>query len=201
MENYIFVNNHKIELNDDQIRRIMEAVGQQVKLSEVAVGDSFKIGSHELVVLSQDGEYTSVIRKDLLPKDLRFGQSNKYSESDVDEACTAFARELADVVGWESIPFHTVDLTADDGLKDYGAVDRRVSLLTADRYRRYVEVLDNHKPKRWWWLATPYSTATHDNDSWVKCVSPSGGIDYDFCNNGHGVRPFCILKSSIFVSK
>lgn len=199
MENYIFVNNHKIELNDDQVRRIMEAVGQQVKLSDVAAGDTFKIGKHEFVVLSQDGECTSVISKDVLPKSLRFGKNNNYIGSEVDEACAEFARELADVIGWENISFHAVDLTADDGLKDYGTVGRRVSLLTAERYRRHVEVLDNHKPKRLWWLATPYSTAAHNNDSWVKCVSPSGLIINADCFNFHGVRPFCILKSNISV--
>ena len=95
-----------------------------------------------------------------------------------------------------------VDLTSDDGLKDYGKVERRAASLTAEQYRKYVAVLDRHKPDAWWWLATPHSTATHGNEDWVKCVSPSGGIHYGHYFYGfNGVRPFCILKSSIFVSK
>jgi hypothetical protein len=95
-----------------------------------------------------------------------------------------------------------VDLTSDDGLKDYGKIRRRASLLTADLYRRYVEILDKHKIDKWWWLATPHSTARHENASWVKCVAPSGYFGSDnYCGGGCGVRPFCILKSNIFVSK
>ena len=72
----------------------------------------------------------------------------------------------------------------------------------AELYRRYVEILDKHKIKKWWWLATPFSTPKHDGASWVKCVAPSGCINISlyYAYDG-GVRPFCILKSNIFVSK
>jgi hypothetical protein len=63
-----------------------------------------------------------------------------------------------------------------------------------------VDVLDLHNPKKYWWLATPHSTKRHENDKWVKCVSPSGFIDIGYFYNDYGVRPFCILKSDIFVS-
>ena len=110
-------------------------------------------------------------------------------------------REICTAVGEDNVVSHTVDLTSDDGLKDYGKVERRCSLLTADMYRRYIDILDKFKPDSWWWLATPHSTKRHENDSWVKCVSPSGFIFYGgFYFRGSGVRPFCILKSNIFVS-
>ena len=94
-----------------------------------------------------------------------------------------------------------VDLTSDDGLKDYGVIQRKAALMTADQYRKYVQILDRYKPDEWWWLATPHSTATHENADWVNCVSPAGNFDYGFYDYQRGVRPFCILKSSIFVSK
>ena len=202
MENYISINNRRIELNDDQVRRILLAADQQkTKLSSITVGDTFKIGKYELVVLSQDEGYSSVITKALVADAQVFGKSNNYAESEVDVKCQEFAQELACVIGWDNIVLHEVDLTSDDGLKDYGVLDRRASLLTADRYRRYVEILDKHKIDAWWWLATPHSTATHENASWVLCVSPSGSISIDDCYDDYGVRPFCILKSNIFVSK
>ena len=41
--------------------------------------------------------------------------------------------------------------------------------------------------------------------TWVmRCntvVSPSGNFNCFNCNNGNGVRPVCILKSNLFVSK
>ena len=172
-----------------------------LELSSFAVGDTVKIGDHEMVVLEQFGKETALIRKDLLP-DTQFGKSNNYAGSYVDEACQKFAQKLMVAVGEDNVVLHEVDLTSDDGLKDYGTVDRYASLLTTEQYRKYVAVLDQHKPDDWWWLSTPYSTPTHDDSSWVKCVSPSGYIDSSGCGNFvNGVRPFCILKSNIFVSK
>lgn len=202
MENCIIINNQRIELTREQVRQIIAAqTNPAVQLSEIAEGDTFKIGEHEFIVLEQIGEDTAVIRKDLLP-DATFGENNKYNDSGVDKLCCAFADEIESIIGGDKFVLHTVDLTANDGLKDYGQIRRRASLLTAERYRRYVEILDKFKPDRWWWLATPYSTEKHENSSWVLCVAPSGYIfNDDFCSYDFGVRPFCILKSTIFVSK
>ena len=104
-------------------------------------------------------------------------------------------------MGAENLIGHTVDLTADDGLKCYGSVTRKMSLLTAEQYRKYVYLIDEHKLDKWWWLATAWSTPKHDDTSWIKCVSPRGNIYYGIYDRNSGVRPFCILKSNIFVSK
>lgn len=208
MNNYMNINGKKFELTEELAKLILKAVGEQgnqkapdIQLSGVAVGDIVKIGDFEMVVLEQMAGQTAMILKDLLGETMHFGENNNYDGSYVDEACRVFAQELSEIIGWDNILLHQVDLTADDGLKDYGAVERRASLLTADQYRRYVEILEKFKPAAWWWLATPFSTATHDNDRWAKCVSPSGYFfNYNF-NYFIGVRPFCILKSTIFVSK
>lgn len=179
---------------------VSHSLAAGTKLSDVAAGEVVKIGSHEMIVLEQVGGATLLLRRDLLPDTMQFGDSNNYDGSCVDEACNEFAGELAGIVGDDNILPHSVDLTSDDGLKDYGEVQRRASLLTTAQYRRYVQILDKYKPDTWWWLSTPFSTATNDNDTWVKCVSPSGDIYFDDYGNGSGVRPFLILKSSIFVS-
>ena len=202
MKNYICVNDKKIELTQEQVEQIAAAyVQNRIQLADVAVSDTVNIGSHEMVVLEHSGDTTALIRKDLLP-DRQFGENNNYAGSYVDEACNEFAKEISSAVGEKNLVLHTVDLTTDDGLKDYGKVQRQASLLTCDQYRRYAEILDEHKPDDWWWLATAYSTKKHDNDRWVKCVSPSGFICYDgYYIDDRGVRPFCILKYNIFVSK
>ena len=202
MQNYICINNQKIDLTEDQIKQVAEACGiQSNRLSESAVGEIVKIGSYEMVVLEQFGGQTALILKDLYVEESEFAEKgNRYDGSYVDEKCQEFAQKLADIVGWDNIVLHEVDLTSDDGLKDYGTVERRASLITAEMYRRYVEVLDTVNPEKWWWLATPHSTQRHGNDAWVKCVSPSGFLSLN-CDSGFGVRPFCILKSNIFVSK
>ena len=174
---------------------------EQIKLSDIPAGDTFKIGTYEFVVLEHSKETTAVILKNLLHKEKRFGDNNNYNDSNIDAICCTFGRTIENIVGTGNLIKHTVDLTSDDGLKDYGKIQRYMSLFTAELYRRYVEILDKYKIDAWWWLATAYSTPKHDNSYWVKCVSPSGDICGNDYGSDSGFRPFCILNSNIFVSR
>lgn len=203
MKNYISINNQKIELTDEQVEKLKGSFNlPTAKLADIPDGETFKIGDYEFVVLEQSGDTTAVILKALYVKEQRFGTNNNYDGSKADNTCNKFADELEALVGKDNLCLHTLDLTADDGLKDYGAVKRKASLLTAVKYRRFVQILDKHKLNAWWWLATPFSTAAHSSTGSVKCVAPSGCIIGNNYGDGiYGVRPFCILKSTIFVSK
>lgn len=203
MKHFIQVFGRQIELTEEQAKALQaQYAPTSVKLAEVQAGETFLIGPHEFVVLEQFEDSAAVILKGLLQEGMVFGKNNNFDGSCVDKACGKFADEIAEIVDADNLVEHTVDLTSDDGLKDYGTIQRKVSLLTADLYRKYVDILDKHNLSRWQWLATPHSTKRHENDRWVKCVSPSGrlyiGVYYDV---NFGVRPFCILKSHIFVSK
>lgn len=202
MKNYICFNGEKVELSAAQVAKIKNAISiGQVKLGDVPEGECFKIGDYEFVVLEQLGGTSSVILKDLLHEEKKFGSNNNYQDSDVDKICEEFGSEIANKIGETNLVPHMVDLTSDDGLKDYGEIKRKMSLLTTELYRRYVEILDKHKIDKWWWLATAYSTPTHEEVDWVKCVSPGGDFgSFNFINI-YGVRPFCILNSDIFVSR
>ena len=198
MENYISLNGEKIKLTDEQVEEITKSFGMgQIKLSDIPAGDTFKIGQDEFIVLEQSNDTTAVIFKNLKYEREEFGENNNYENSNVDKLCN----QLVECFGVDGLVEHAVDLTSDDGLKDYGKIRRKMSLLTTEMYRKYVHILDKHKVDSWWWLATAYSTPTHDNSSWVKCVSPSGDINSNCYNFNFGFRPFCILKSNIFVSK
>ena len=202
MENYLMLNGKQINLTEEQVRNIKQSFGDgNVQLSSLKPGETFKIGEHEFFVLEQSGDTTAIILKGLLHKEEKFGSNNNYDGSDVDKLCIDFGQEIEQLVGAENIVEHIIDLTADDGLKCYGSVSRKMSLLTANQYRKYVYIIDEHKLDDWWWLATAFSTAKHNDESWVKCVSPDGIIDDNNDNFINGVRPFCILKSNIFVSK
>ena len=204
MKDFISIGGRKIQLTKEQLDQLTEALGMKTEckkqLADFKAGDTVKIGGFEMVVLEQHGNETSLILKGLYVEESKFGENNNYDGSYVDEQCRKFALELAAIVGEDNVVEHEVDLISNDGLKCYGTVNRRASLLTADLYRKYVDVLDTVKPDKWWWLATPWSTARHDNDRWVLCVAPSGSVSFDIYDGGDGVRPFCILKSSIFVS-
>jgi len=203
MENYFFLNGKKIELTEEQARQIAESftVKPSVRLGDVPVGQVVKLGEYEFVVLEHNGGTTQLIMKGILEDDVKFGEvNNDYRKSNVRKMLDEFADKLASIVGGNNIIQHAVDLTSEDGLKDYGTLlIERVSLLTADKYRKFVDILDMHKPDVWWWLATPHSTSRHENDEWVKCVSPRGYVDDYIYYVDDAVRPFCILNSDLFI--
>ena len=203
MKDFISIGGQKVELTEEKRKEVLELLGiqiQQKQLSEYKPGEIVKIGAFEMVVLEQSEGQTSLILKDIYGEDTEFGENNNYDGSYVDVRCQEFGKELEELVGAENMIPHEVDLIAIDGLKSYGTVTRRVASITAETYRKFVDILDAVNPRKWWWLATPWSTPRHENDSWTLCVAPSGRIYDGDCCIDYGVRPFCILKSNIFVS-
>lgn len=93
----------------------------------------------------------------------------------------------------------TIDLTSDDGLKDYGETTQKIFLLTCDMYRKYRSVIPNLDD--WWWLATAYSTESNGYADFARVVYSDGSLDYgSACIGDRGVRPAFYLKSSILES-
>lgn len=93
----------------------------------------------------------------------------------------------------------TIDLTSDDGLKDYGETTQKIFLLTCDMYRKYRSVIPNLDD--WWWLATAYSTKSNGYPDFARLVYSDGSLNYYGAYSGDiGVRPAFYLKSSILES-
>lgn len=205
MTNYIKLNGKKIELNETQVEEIKRSFGIGAKkLSEIPEGGTFKIGKYEFAVLEQLEDSAVVIKKNKYGADIHFGSNNNYDGSDADKLCNKFGDEIAKIIGSDNMLEFDLDLTANDGMKCYGSVKRRMALRTADMHRKYAYIFDK-LPKFWEWLATPDSTPKHEIETLVLCVSPLGNLIrfyYRISNyNDSGVRPFCILKSDIFVSE
>lgn len=93
----------------------------------------------------------------------------------------------------------TIDLTSDDGLKDYGETTQKIFLLTCDMYRKYRSIIPNLDD--WWWLATAYSTESNGYAYYARFVLSDGSLDSSLAYLGlSGVRPAFYLKSSILES-
>lgn len=92
----------------------------------------------------------------------------------------------------EMFEYFTVNLTADDGLRDYGNDLVRVGLITCDEYR-CLRVNIPELPDTWWWTATPDST----NDNFVCIVTEIGSLNFEipFLPTG-SVRPVCAFNQS-----
>ena len=199
-KNYICINGKKTELTKEQLKQL-GIIAETCYLSDE--GKIAHIGEYEFIVIKTDDKLgtTSLLMKETLGEEMKFGSNNDFRTSDIKKVLDKFADEISDIVGKENLVEHLVDLTADDGLKCYGAIKSKMSLFTANMVRENVEILDEFKLDEWWWTCTPYSTPKHEHSSWVKCVSPVGLLSYDFSRCGRlCVRPFCIVKSSIFVS-
>lgn len=193
------------------LKEIEKALGYEVKiivdkprrkLSDIAAGETFKVGDLEFIVLWHSKDTTAVILKNCW-KIARFdSNTNNYAKSEIrKELNTTFYNALATLVGKNSIIKYTVDLTSDDGRKDYDVIQDYISLLTCDLFRRYVYTLDKYKPGMWWWLATPYSVKSNGYEVSVRCVGIDNVLYVNDCYYVNGVRPFCILKSNIFISE
>ena len=106
------------------------------------------------------------------------------------------------MVGADNVVEHEVDLTSVDMQNEFGTCICKVRPITFDEARKYNDLLVNKDLPDWYWTCTPWSTNERGWHWSVAVVCPSGDFDcsnhYDF---GRGVRPFCILKSNIFVSK
>ena len=93
----------------------------------------------------------------------------------------------------------TIDLTSDDGLKDYGETTQKIFLLTCDMYRKYRSIIPNLDD--WWWLATAYSTESNGYAYGARVVGSVGSlINLGAYYGVNGVRPAFYLKSSILES-
>ena len=185
-------------LSENGNEAIIKVVDRRTLLSCLGNGKVFKVAGFEFIKLGSGKDTTAAIMKNILC-DSEFGDSNNYRLSKVRKLINGdFRSKIESEIGENNLINHRVDLTANDGLKEYGSVVDKVSLITADNYRRYREYLPGIND--WWWTATPFSTKSNGYPSGVSCVNDSGTLSRNGCGYDGGVRPFCIFSSSIFVS-
>lgn len=166
-------------------------------LGSVKPGEIVTIGSREYIVLGHTAGTTALITN-AVTKTMVFGRDSDYEKSDVREYCNGeFYKELCKAVGKYNIIPHAVDLTADDGSdKGHGVTDN-VSILTKKLYRRYREFI----PAIGYpcWTATRAATLNKDYTRYVCFISSHGFCGWDHCEYDNGVRPYCILNSSLMI--
>lgn len=176
----------------------------KVMLSEIPVGEKFATDIGKFIVLEQCGESTKVITEELFREDVRFDSDTRnYAESELRKLCDGeIYDEFGAVFGAENIVTHDVDLTSVDMQNEFGYVSCKVRPITFDEARKYNDLIMNNELPNWHWTCTPWSTEERGWKYSVAVVAPSGYfLNRIYCHRYYGVRPVCILKSNIFVSK
>jgi hypothetical protein len=113
---------------------------------------------------------------------------------------TEILKDFEEEFGAENIEEHTADIITVDGQK-VGSVKCKIRPITFDEVRKYTDIMPNQYLDDWYWTLSPWSTEERGWKSRMPVVSPTGSIYANDCINSLGVRPVCILKSNIFVSK
>ena len=174
----------------------------RVRLSELNPGDIFQTtGKRKYKVLEQCGDTTKIISLDLVKENVKFGDNTDYNKSNVKKMCdTEILKDFEEEFGAENIEEHTVDIITVDGQK-IGVVKCKVRPLTFDEARKYTELTPNDELDDSYWTCSAWSTVERGWKYALAVVSPSGYFFSHYYYYGNGVRPVCILKSNLFVSK
>lgn len=175
----------------------------KVKLESLKAGETFYIGENGYIVLKHHEGKTKVISRNFIAEDRKFADDTadyktsglrKYIEVEIQPT-------IENEVGAENLVEHRVSLETVDGQDNYGELTCKVRPITFDEARQYNNLIVNNDLDDWWWTCTAWTSPNREYNRSIAVVLPSGRINYNNCSLSNGVRPVCILKSNIFVSK
>lgn len=175
----------------------------KVKLENLKAGETFCIGENDYIVLEQHEGKTKVISKDFITEDRKFADDTadyktsglrKYIEAEIQPT-------IENEVGAENLVEHRVSLETVDGQDNCGELTCKVRPITFDEARKYNNLIVNKNLNDWWWTCTAWTSPNREYNRSMAVVLPSGCFGNCLCDDCLGVRPVCILKSNIFVSK
>lgn len=188
-------------------KELVELLEKQEKTGNVALstlkrGEVFQTtGKRKYKVLEQYGDTTKIISLDLVKENVKFGDTSDYKTSKVKKLCDIeILKDFEEEFGAENIEEHMTDIITADGQK-LGTVDCKIRPITFDEAREYTDITPNNDLNDWYWTLSPWSTEERGWKKSIIVVSPSGFIYDDYFIDVIGVRPVCILKSNIFVSR
>lgn len=189
----------------------MEKTMKTGSVGKLAAESRFTYGGVEWVVLEHNllKKAVLVLTADVLKTESGETRYMPFDEENKNDFATSsiraflngdFLEELA-AAGADKEAFLplALDLTSDDGLKDYGIDKATIGIYTDQIYRQFRNIIP--PASDWHWTATPFSTARNGYEHLVRYVNSSGALfNYIAYRGLGGVRPLCVLKSDILVS-
>ena len=186
--------------NKATLEKLLKAASmQQKQAKDLQMKESISVAGITWSKFAEDSEGNAYMLADEKIYDMKFGENNDWRESPIRKKLyEELYIKIVDELGADAVVTIQTDLFSHDGLRDYGKCEDMVSLLTYDLYRNNRENIKDFE--EWFWLSTPDSTPSGCGSGGVRYVGSDGDLDCCWCGYSRAVRPFFILKSSIFVS-
>lgn len=160
-------------------------------------GEHFVYGKKNCVVLEHmdDGTLCMVLDEGFKSA---FGETNNFAESELRKKLNGEYLDewVKDGANRKSFVLMQVDLTANDGLKDYSTCECFLAPRTCDQHRKYRYLIPSPKID-WEWEATAYSTKENGYSNFAYRVSVAGSLGfngYGYVGGAYGVRPLFKLN-------
>ena len=184
-------------------------MSKTITLDRVPFGATFTLDGVRFVKLDGDRDAIFALTEDT-PADLGYVQfedddatrddHNNFNGSLVQKEIERWLRDKHKPI-FDAVVERPIDLTAMDGMTDYGCPLTVGRILTIDEYRkhrRFIPLTDNP-----YWLATGWTTASSPDSSATNAYGIRGGgtvNNYNVCSPSFAARPALYLQSQILVS-
>lgn len=171
------------------------------KLAELKCGARFTYAGVEWVKLDDtDGGALAIAAEPVFERAFDEENCNDWRKSSLRRELNGTFLDALIAEGADRAAFLDLesDLTADDGMTDYGTAADKIALISDSLYRKFRALIP--KIGCWWWTLTPW-TCDPEYSYLVRRVDSSGALGWRSAYAGHcGVRPLCNMKSDILVS-
>lgn len=168
-----------------------------IQISELNSGDKFKFSGFDWILLGDEqGGKLAIAEKIIGTYSFDENGHNDWKKSSPRELLNS---EFLEILKKEDLLPFTSDLTADDGLIDYGSSEDFVFLLSDALYRKYR--YKTPKYNMWTWTITPHSTLTSNGSYYERVVDVDGSLINVLAHHVHGVAPAILLKPETLVEK
>ena len=171
------------------------------KLAELKCGARFTYAGVEWVKLDDtDGGALAIAAEPVFERAFDEENCNDWRKSSLRRELNGTFLDALIAEGADRAAFLDLesDLTADDGMTDYGTSIDKIALISDSLYRKFRALIP--KIGCWWWTLTPW-TCDPEYSCNVRFVNSSGALYWSVAyDGGSGVRPLCNMKSDILVS-
>ena len=169
------------------------------KIADLKPGTRFIYGRKNCMVLDHLERGTLCMVLDSV--NCKFGKNNNYAESKLKEDLNGSYLDhwLNNGACFTDFVEMEVDLTANDGLDDYGKCRCFLAPRTCEQHRTYRKLIPN--PDELEWTVTAYSTESNKCSYDAYLVTSAGALSIIYFSYGvysaYGVRPLFILNPSV----